>query len=156
MISYSFYHRESGAIHPKVFSTDDATQLRANTPADHLPIEGHHDPLSKRVDVTVPPELVDDINRYGCAVGKRFVHKIIDYQPPAPSADHEWNAETKRWQLSAAVQAKAQARAAAAARIAELEASQHGVVRDLLLGGAAARPRLQAIADEIERLNADL
>jgi hypothetical protein len=36
--------------------------------------------------------------------------------------------------------------------IAELEASQHAVVRELLLGDESARARLQAIHDEIAEL----
>jgi hypothetical protein len=147
---YSFYHKETGAIHQKRFSTDDPTQVRGNTPADHIAIDGHHDHLSKRVDVSVPPELVDDISPRGFVVGKRIAHKIIDYQPPAPSAQHEWDAVKKRWQLSAAAQGKAQARQAAQARIAGLRASSIDVMRSLLLGNESARAQLQAIADEIE------
>jgi hypothetical protein len=156
MISYSFYHKDTGAIHPKLFSTDDATQLRANTPADHLPIEGHHDPLSKRVDVTVPPELVDDINRYGCTVGKRTVHKIIDYQPPAPSADHEWNPDTKRWQLSASVQAEQQGRALVLQQIAALESKGIRAMRELALDQPGAKERVAAIDSQIAALRASL
>jgi hypothetical protein len=58
--------------------------------------------------------------------------------------------------LSAAAQAKKAANAAALARIAELEASQHAVVREHLLGDSAARPRLQQIDDEIKGLQATL
>jgi hypothetical protein len=136
MRTVSFCHADTGLFNGRTLTVTNDDAIALNTPPDHIAVEGRHDHLSKRVDI---------------ATGQ-----VIDYEPPAPSEDHEWNTETKRWQLSAAVEAKAQARAAAAARIAELEASQHSVVRDLLLGGLAARPRLQAIADEIAKLNADL
>lgn len=140
---YSFYHRETGVIHPRRFGTDDTTQVVCNAPADHLVIEGHHDHLSKRVDITLGA--------------------LIDYQPPAPSAEHEWNADTKRWALTAAAQAKVQAKVqahhaaqAVQARIAALVASQHGHVRGHCLGKAGAAEALQAIDDEIEALERGL
>ena len=131
----SFYHKETGLLHSNHLTVSDEAAIALNTPPDHIAIDGHHDPLSKRVDV---------------ATGE-----IVDYQPPHPSEQHEWDATTKRWQLSAAAQAKAQARVAAAARIAALEASQHSLVRALVLGDESARPQLQAIADEISKLSFD-
>jgi hypothetical protein len=132
----SFFHKDTGLLNGSHLMSSDHRAVALNTPADHIAIDGHHDYLSKRVDI---------------ATGL-----VIDYQPPAPSADHEWNAETKRWALSAAVLAKQQERAAALAQIAALEASQHALVRKLLLGSLSARPRLQAIEDEIASLQAAL
>jgi hypothetical protein len=132
MKGYSFYHRETGAIHNKKFSTDAVSLLALNTPPGHIAIDGHHDHLSKRVDV---------------ATGE-----IIEYQPPAPSADHEWNAETKRWQPTAAAADLASKRTSAAARIRSLEASQNRAVREHLLGAPAAAARLKAIDAEITSL----
>lgn len=139
MKRYGFYHRETGLLANVVFSTDDENAMLANnTPADHIAIEGHHDSLSKRVDI---------------ATGQ-----VIDYQPPAPSADHEWNAETKRWQLNAAVTAKAQARAAALAAIAILEGQSMRPMRELALGIGilGARSRLAAINSQIASLRKSL
>jgi hypothetical protein len=62
----------------------------------------------------------------------------------------------KRVALSPEVQAKAAQRAAAIARITQLEASQHGHVRRLALGDATAVEPLRAIDDEIGKLSADL
>jgi hypothetical protein len=125
MKSYSFYHRDTGLLKDVVFSTDDETQLVNNIPADHVALEGQHDALSKRVDV-----------RTGL---------VIDYQPPSPSPEHEWNADTGRWQISAAVQAKAQARAAAMTALAALDIKSIRTLRELALGVAGAHDRLAAI-----------
>jgi hypothetical protein len=136
---FSFFQKETGVVASKLYKISDhagfESDLRLNTPIDHMAIEGQYDHLSKRVDI---------------ATGQ-----VIDYQPPAPSADHEWNADTKRWQLSAAAQANAQTRTAATARIAELVASQHRHVRGLALDKPGAREALQAIDGEIAALEAE-
>ena len=80
--------------------------------------------------------------------------KVIDYQPPQPSPDHEWNAVTKRWQPSAATTAKAEARQAALERFAALEAFQARAVRDWTLSGDVSR--LRAIGSETVALRAPL
>ena len=118
MSTYSFYHPETGQIHHQAFGTDDARMLKANTPAGYVATPGCLDPLSQRIDVTTG--------------------EVVDYQPPSPSADHEWNATTKRWQLNAAVTAKREARRSALASIAALEASQDCAIRELSLGQAGA------------------
>jgi hypothetical protein len=51
---------------------------------------------------------------------------------------------------------RANRRASALARIAELESLSIRHMRDMLLGSLSARPRLQAIADEIAKLSIDL
>jgi hypothetical protein len=126
----SFFHKETGALHSNQLICSDDAAVALNTPADHIAIDGHHDYLCKRVDLETK--------------------QIVEWIPPAPSADHVWNPETLRWQLSAAAQGKAQARQLAQARIAALRASSIDVMRELLLGNESARARLQAIADEIE------
>jgi hypothetical protein len=136
MRHWSFYQEETGEILDRHFSSTDDGQVPANTPSGFNCIEGHHDHLSKRVDV---------------ATGE-----VIDYQPPSPSADHEWNDATKRWQLSAAAQGVIDKRAAALSRIAQLEASQHRASRELSLGRPGALERLEAIDAEISLLRHDL
>ena len=132
MSTYSFYHPETGQIHHQAFGTDDARMLKANTPAGYVATPGCLDPLSQRIDVTTG--------------------EVVDYQPPSPSADHEWNATTKRWQINAAVTAKAEARRSALASIAALEASQDCAIRELALGQAGALDRLKALDIEIAAL----
>lgn len=136
MNNYSFYDRQTGAIHQRRFSTNDESQLEANTPENHEAIGGHHDHLSKRVDIETG--------------------EVVEYQPQAPSADHEWNGEAMRWQLGAAAAGKQARNAAARQRIAQLENSQHRHVREHCLGIAGAAERLKAIDDEIFSLRSQL
>ena len=136
MKQYSFYHKETGVIHPKHFTTTDPTQLKGNTPTDHIAIEGSHDELSKRFDLTSKT--------------------IVEYQPPAPSADHVWNPEAKRWQLSSAAADRIARSNAARVRIAQLEASQHRHVREHCLGKPDATGALQKIDDEIFSLRSQI
>ena len=138
MIVYSFYHAETGRFADmKYCSTSEHPEnLRNQVPAGHLPIEGDYDHLAEQVDISTGA--------------------VIDYQPPAPDANHEWNSAARRWQLTAAVQAAIDQRARASARIAQLEVSQHRAVRDAALGFAGAIARLQSIDDEIAALRSDL
>ncbi|HEY4370280.1 MAG TPA: hypothetical protein VGN07_23815 [Steroidobacteraceae bacterium] len=77
----------------------------------------------------------------------------VDYQPPRPDVDHEWNADRRRWQKKADIADRDQRRAEAQTRIDALELKQARRVRELL---AASDPRLQAIDDEIVSLRRDL
>ncbi len=165
MKAVSFYHAKTGALHSNQFLCSDDGLVVLNTPPGHLPIEGHHDCLSKRVDVAAHARylvLTDQIKSLSCQWQRQaeldaaWAQVLVDYQPPQPSPDHEWDATTKRWQLTAAAQANAAARSAAHARIAALEASQHALVREMLLGSASAHPQLQAIQEEITALQASL
>lgn len=137
MRTYSFYHKETGVIHPQCFSTDGGERtLKANTPADHIAVEAALDRLSQRVDV---------------ASGA-----VIDFQPPQPSNDHEWNADTKRWVLKPqVVEAKAKQRAIKA-QITALEARQARAVREALCGDNAALERLRTIDEAINQLRSTL
>ena len=135
MKQYSLYDSGTGLFVGRTFGTDladpatHAQALAANTPPGHAAIEGHHDHLSRRVDL---------------ATGH-----VIDYQPPAPSPDHEWHAPTKRWRLSEAAQAAAATRADARARIAELEAASGPLVRKAVLGDVQALTALRMLDAEI-------
>jgi hypothetical protein len=64
--------------------------------------------------------------------------QLVDHQPRQPTPDHEWNAETKRCQLTAAEQTRLTNRADALAKIASLEASGIRAGREAQLGMAAA------------------
>lgn len=132
MKTYSFYDKATGAIHPTIFSSDDDSQLANNTPADNIAIDGQFDSLSQRVDI---------------ATGL-----VLDYQPPAPSADHEWNAITKRWQLSAAAQSKIDNHNSAITGISSVELRSLRALREWALGMPGAADRLKAIDDEITSL----
>lgn len=137
MKQYQFYHKETGVFGAKVFTTTSEDALTLNMPADHASREGVADHLSQRVDV---------------ATGA-----LIDYQPPAPSPDHEWQAETKRWELAAAVQTKRDDTRAARQRIAYLESAvQPRAMREHALAFDGAADRLRAIDDEIAALRRHL
>jgi hypothetical protein len=149
MKTWSFYHSQSGEFAPWHFSssvhkviggealTDDA-DLKINTPEGHRAIEGHFDPLSQRVDLETGA--------------------VVEYQPPAPSPDHEWEAVTRRWVLRADVAARQAKHAQALEQIAALEKNQLRASRELLLNPAdrEARARLTALDAQIIALRADL
>lgn len=100
------------------------------------PIEGVTDYLSQRVDLTTG--------------------QVVSWQPPQPSPDHEWNAGTKRWQLTAASAAKASARLSALSEIAALELSQLRALRELALGDSSAVERLKSVDAQVAALRKDL
>jgi hypothetical protein len=134
--TFSFYHEDTGVLNGTVALCSDAKVLKANTPADHMAIEGAHDGSRLKVDIETK--------------------ELIDYQPPRPSPDHDWNGTTKRWELNAAVAAKKAAAAAARSKISSLVTSQHQDVRKHILGDVTALARLQAIDAEISQLEKDL
>jgi len=136
MKTYSFYHAETGVLHPDVFFSTNPDTLPANTPVGHVAIEGMVDALSQRFDLRSK--------------------QIVDYQPPQPSSKHEWNKETKRWQLNSAASAVEESRTRALNQIAALEQSQNRIVREHLLGDASALERLAQIDNRIAELRKEL
>jgi hypothetical protein len=130
----SFYHKETGAFSGVHLTASTEKIVALNTPADHVAIDGHHDPLAKRVDVSTG--------------------QIVDYVPPQPSADHEWNDAVKRWQLSATYLQAQGERICAQREIESLERAQHRPLRELCLDPANvfARQQLRAIDDKIKAL----
>lgn len=136
MRQVSFYHKETGVLNGVQLIVSNHAAVALNTPPDHIAIDGCHDAQSYRVDV---------------ATGE-----LIDWQPPQPSSDHEWNAKARRWRLNAAAEAREGARRSALAQIAMLEASQHRAIREAALGKTGAGARLQAIDDQIAKLRQQL
>lgn len=140
MTQFHFYDQNTGLLHGNSIvlnapEDNDATLMR-NCPIGHKPVQGNLHPLTQRVDI---------------ATGQ-----VIDYQPPAPSVDHEWNADTKRWQLSAAVVATAEARTVALAAIVSLETQGIRSMRELALGLPGAQERVTAIDAQIAKLRLSL
>jgi len=133
MLVVSFYHRETGIFSGRHLMVSDPSMIPLNTPANHVAIEGdHYDPLTQRIDV---------------ATGK-----VVDHLPPKPSDDHEWNSISRSWQLRPEIVAKERARAAALARITELELKALRALREHALGKNGAHERLKAIDTEISEL----
>jgi hypothetical protein len=58
MKRYSFFDLSTGLLAPHQYGTSDPAELELNTPPGYGVIEGHHDHLNKRVDITTG-ELVD-------------------------------------------------------------------------------------------------
>jgi hypothetical protein len=131
----SIYNLETGLFTSVIIAVHDDL-LDANTPSGHKTLIGRYDHLSQRVDL---------------ATGE-----VVDYQPPQPSSDDEWNAETKRWQLIAAAADRANRHISASEHIGLLEASQHRALREHALGYPGAVDRLKEIDQEIAALRKDL
>lgn len=132
-----FYDAKSGIIHPCVFQhSGHEHDVAANAPLGHQPIHGAFDHLRQRIDLET-----------GTA---------IDYQPPAPSADHEWDEVSKRWKLNAAVAARDVARASAVAQIRDLESRAIRALIEQALGQEGAKERLEALHRQITDLRPSL
>ena len=142
MRHFHYFDTATGVIHPDAIAINSSVGVEeaaaANCPPGHKVIEGHFDRLSQRVDV---------------ATGE-----VVDYQPPPPSPDHEWEPVSKRWRLSAAATEREGRQAAVRAQIIALEQAQARPVREVALGigGADARQRLAAIEGQIAELRKQL
>ena len=154
MRSVSFYDPKTGLFNGTQLLAPDDETVTLNTPSGYLPLDGHFDSLSQMVDIA-NPSFIETTGADGQPL-QTPVYSVIEYQPPAPSADYEWNAATKRWQLSAAAQSKVDGNAVARARIAELEISQHRAVREFALGMPGTLDRLTKIDAEIASLRPQL
>lgn len=132
MKCWSFYEGATGRFIGRRFMGLESA-LAANTPSGCQAIEGVFDHLAQRVDLEAG--------------------RVVEWQPPQPDADHEWNATTRRWQKRPEVAARELRRAVAIKRIADLERAQARTVRELLVAQSA---RLKEIDDEIAALRADV
>lgn len=137
MKTYSFFDPVTGTIDQATVTCSDR-QAEANTRPGLTRIEGALDHLSQRIDI----ETGD----------------VVDYQPPAPSDLHEWDAVIKRWKLPDAVIAAEAERRATLASITRIEATQLRSLRELMLNPAdkAARDRVTAIDSKIAALREKL
>lgn len=144
MKSYSFYDRRSGLFIGKTRTVPDSRRVDEIVVPDGCGmVEGTIDHLSKRVD------LVSGL--------------VVDYQPPQPDADHEWNKSSRRWEKRAAVVAREYRRKTGLARIAELESKQARIEREIRLrpeevgtDGKTPLLRLEELDAEIARVRGTL
>ena len=134
--TFSLYEAATGLFTGKTLQCDEDALLRMRLPPGTLAREGAFDHMSERVDLST-----------GC---------IIAYHPLAPTAEHEWNAASKRWQMKSGGREAEGRRAVIFARIHALETSQGRAVREATLGDAAALKRLKEIDAEIASLRAEL
>ena len=138
MRTVSFYDTKTGLLNGNHMIVSDDSALALNTPEGHAAIDGHHDPLTKRIDVE-NPEIVDvhEAGDKSYAPTRVAKYNVIDYQPPAPSADH------------VAALAKQEASTAALAQIAALDFKSIRAMRELALGKDGAAQRLASIEAQI-------
>lgn len=136
-ITVTIYEQASGRMLGVLTCSED--QLAANVPAGCGYVAGAHDPANRRVNVATK--------------------QVEPYQPPAPDADHAWNAEAERWELPAAVQSARVDRMLALREIELLEAQQARSLREVVLNrgnAATARKTLEDIDDQITALRSKL
>ena len=138
MIRWHFYRQSDGVFLPQSFS-GPANSVEANTPDGCRAFAGDVAIMSQRVDLETG--------------------RLVDYQPPQPNADHEWDATTKRWRKRVDVVQRETRRANAVQAIEAAERAQARAVREALLATLPDGPektRLQQIEDQIAARRADL
>ena len=83
MSAWSFYSPSTGLFTGRIFRGDNDS-IDANTPDGTAALEGEHDHLSRRVDLSVLTEIT-----------------VVDWQPPAPVntalETFDWKPDAKRW-----------------------------------------------------------
>lgn len=140
MKQWAFYSLTDGRFTGQTFSSDDLSMLKANTPAGSGAIEGEFDRLSQSVDV----KTLD----------------VVDYRPPQPDDDHEWDSTEKRWVLTRdASEQQVRDRAARSAISLIEEKSGPRAVREallLVLPDGDEKVRLAAFDAEIEEHRKDI
>lgn len=182
MKTWHFYQPETGQFIGQTF-TGREEFLADNVPSGCESIEGEHDPHSQRVDVehleadraiardkhqaeveaarAAFEAGTDAFGRAQVLVEPAFefgagAEHVIDWQPPQPDADHEWNADSRRWEKTAAAAERDRKRLVALARIDTIERQQLRTMREHALGYDGAAARLKAMDEEILALRADL
>jgi hypothetical protein len=159
---YSFYDEVTGAF-ANMHKHIPAWLLSDNTPPGTKPIEGAFDPHSQRVDIDARDKALIDARKAHSAsyawnetaeLEKAALTAVVDYQPPQPSSDHEWNAASKRWQLKGEASIRLQRIAQADEEIARLESQQHRYTGDAAVGliDDEGRRRLLEIRQRIAEL----
>lgn len=134
MKTWHFYDLETGLFTRQRLAASDAALVDANTPAGCGAFAGDVDPDSMRVDLDTG--------------------QVVDWQPPAPSEEHQWNADARRWELPPEAAKREAEGIDAQRRIEALELQQLRPLRELLIdqSSAPARAKLAAIEDEIATL----
>lgn len=138
MKTWCFFNPATGLFIDRIYCSSNLQSLEANTPEGLYAVEGRYDYLSQRVDVESG--------------------EVIDYQPPQPSDDHEWNVNTKRWQLKQEVEARNRQRASALMQLQQLDAKETRAISDLLThpNDETAQTRLAAVRAQKDELRKQL
>jgi hypothetical protein len=86
MRQVSSYHKETRLLNGSHLLASDDAAIALNTPPDHIAIDGHHDSLSKRVDVANPETIDVYVTSDQSDIPTKVTrYKVVDYEPPAPS-----------------------------------------------------------------------
>lgn len=111
--TWHFYRLSDGALTGRSFGASSDRDLARNTPPGCGVIEGVTHPHAQRVDTETG--------------------QLVDWQPPKPSDDYEWDASTRRWVKKREVAAAERASAQAQAEINALELQQLRAIREALI-----------------------
>lgn len=165
----------TGLLTGRVFSesVDSPVFRQMENAAGFGIVAGVMDWEAQRVDLSVLAELaelrdllektdVDEQNIQG-DIDELEKHLLIDYIPPSPGDDYDWDAKSKRWVVKADVERRRGREAAARVQIDRLEQSSLRSLRELRVAeiDGAPRPevsaaRLKQIEDQIAVLRAEL
>lgn len=135
---FSFADDETGEFSRK--RAGGTRLLPGSIPAGHIAVEGNHDRHCRRFDLPTG--------------------EVVDYQPPAPDADHEWTGN--RWELKPEVRRRNTLDKRARQRLLELDMGKIRPLSELLLEDstpevkAAARTRIADIEAQMVELRKDL
>lgn len=134
MKRWHFYRLADGIFTRATIAATHAELVAENTPEGCGAIAGDIDPDSMRVDLETG--------------------QVVDWQPPAPSDEHQWDADARRWDLPPEAAKREAERIDAQRRIEALELQQLRPLRELLIDpdSQAARAKLIEIEDEVATL----
>jgi hypothetical protein len=110
MRTWHFYRLSDGTFDGRSYTTSDYSSLAQNIPSGFGAYEGVKDWRTQRV-------------RDG---------RLIDYIPPKPTDDHEWDVAAKRWVLKRAIQERTARQAKAREQIEALERKMARPLSELL------------------------
>lgn len=136
MIIWHYYRKSDGAFTGQTFSASDGS---LPTPPPELALmAGVSDPESQRVDT---------------ATGF-----VVDYQPLAPSADHFWDGDRRRWIMSTEVEARRLRERQILDELTALDASSIRIREDLAIDprDAQALQRFNDLLAKKDRLRDEL
>jgi hypothetical protein len=138
MSAVDFFDAGTGLWTGVRFSGSEA-DIALNAPAGSVPVAAVEFPWAMRLDADTGT--------------------LVDYKPPAPSPDHDWNAQERRWVVRPAVLQQQSAKRAALEEITRLELSQLRLQREERIGRGGLTPleikkRLEDIDDQIIALRA--
>jgi len=145
---WSIYRLSDGMFTGQQFGSSIPGHHVLNVPSGCGVMEGRHDHLCKRVEVTG--------DAWGDGIDGLSQRRVVDWRPPQPSSDHEWNQISQRWQLTSDASERAERRARALMRIAEVESRQPRAMREHALGYDGAAQRLRDLDAEIVSLRLEL